>query len=196
LPAVMSLSLTPLGLLCKDALSGPACASRFLAFVSACALSHRVGAKLPSVYNSSSKPALYNTVFPLTFHRIPSSLHARETTERTKLYLSPVTALFLDNIYSVILLPDSCCNPKWSTGLLPDQTSPLHFETLISCGSHDEENLGTRAMLVTLPSIRLTLALSILSRHLAVGAALHSAPTMTEIPDFELMKNAEEALIP
>jgi hypothetical protein len=46
-------------------------------------------------------------------------------------------------------------------------------------------------LLVTLPSIRLTLGLSILSRHLVVGAALYSVPTMTEAPDFELMKNAE-----
>jgi hypothetical protein len=96
----------------------------------------------------------------------------------------------------VILLPDSCCNPKWSTQLHSDQTSSLHLKTPISCGSHNEEGSGTRPLLVTLPSIRLTLALSILSRHLVVGAALHSVPTMTEIPDFELMENADEAPIP
>ena len=90
-------------------------------YVSACTFPHRVGAELPSVYDSSSKPALCSGVFLLAFHRILSSLHAYETTDSGTIY--------------TVETPRS-------------------------------------------------------------GAALHSAPTMTEIPDFELMKNAEEALIP
>src|SRR6266516_4943186 len=85
----MSSSLTSLGLLHKDALSGPACAAvplGSLLYVSTCAFPHRVGAELPSVYNSSSKPALCNGVFLLAFHRILSSLHAYETTDSSTIY--------------------------------------------------------------------------------------------------------------
>src|SRR4051794_4364842 len=82
----MSLSLTSLGLLHKDTLSGPACASRFLALRKCLRLPHRVGAELPSMYNSSSKPTLCNGVFLLAFHRILSSLHAYETTDSGTIY--------------------------------------------------------------------------------------------------------------